>query len=398
MYSFIVAILLAPIMVKAQVGVSGAQAPQSADYSPAEIANGTAFSNVSLIANENMQYNLVHRNSTNCTYYNAHRRREWRTLPPAARKCFTDAVTCLISMAPMRMTADEAPYYPGVRSRYDEYVATHINYTFNIHDTANFFAWHRAFIHFWEQDLRTLCGYDGFLPYWDWSLDAAAPQNSPLFVGDAYSMGSNGVFVANRSDTWLAAQNVTYPPGTGGGCVRSGPFVNYTVNLGPLDLPHAVNVQSPFRYNPRCLTRDLNPWFSQNYNTFTNLTHTMLDNIYISDFQATVQGYGSESNRFGIHGGGHWMGGGSMSDFHSSPSDPVFFLHHGQIDRIWTIWQNLDIYRRQNAIYGTSTLGNEPPSAEMTLDDMLPFGLVADDVRFGDVMDTFGGPFCYRYV
>ena len=86
-----------------------------------------------------------------------------------------------------------------------------------------------------------------------------------------------------------------------------------------------------------------------------------------------------------------------MADFHSSPSDPLFFLHHGMVDRVWTIWQNLDIYRRQTVISGTSTLGNSPPSPEMTLNDTLPFGFVAADVRFGDVMDTFGGPFCYRY-
>ena len=193
------------------------------------------------------------------------------------------------------------------------------------------------------------------------------------------------------------SQGFTYPPGTGGGCVYRGPFSNYTVDLGPLDLPNANNVNSSFEYNPRCLVRDINPWFTQRYNTFTNLTETLLDNIYIGDFQDYMQGYGSSTNKLGIHGGGHWQGGGSMSDFHSSPSDPLFFLHHGMIDRTWTIWQSLDINRRQNIISGTSTLGNSPPSPEMTLNDTIPFGFVAPDQRFGDVMDTFSGPFCYRY-
>ena len=67
------------------------------------------------------------------------------------------------------------------------------------------------------------------------------------------------------------------------------------------------------------------------------------------------------------------------------------------IDRIWTVWQNLDIGSRQNVIQGTSTLGNNPPSDPMQLSDMISFGFVADDQMFGDLMDTFGGPYCYRY-
>lgn len=66
--------------------------------------------------------------------------------------------------------------------------------------------------------------------------------------------------------------------------------------------------------------------------------------------------------------------------------------------RIWTIWQNLDIYRRQDIIQGTATLGCKSPDCpEMKLTDKLPFGFVAEDQIFGDLMDTFAGPLCYRY-
>jgi tyrosinase len=212
-------------------------------------------------------------------------------------------------------------------------MSRHVNYTYNIHDTADFFAWHRGFVHFFEQDLRNLCGFTGVMPYWNWSEDAEAPQDSPLFSGDAYSMGGNGKFVSGRSDTWLGQQDITYPPGTGGGCVETGPFSNYTVNLGPLSLPNTNNVKSQFDHNPRCLERDINPWFSQRYSTYTNLTTLILENIYLEDFQDIAQGYGDANNKFGIHGGGHWQIGGSMSDFNSSPSDPLFFIHHAMVDR-----------------------------------------------------------------
>lgn len=87
-----------------------------------------------------------------------------------------------------------------------------------------------------------------------------------------------------------------------------------------------------------------------------------------------------------------------MMDFNSSPSDPLFFLHHAQVDKIWTIWQNLDIYRRQNAIQGTGTLGCKVPNCPaMKITDKMPFGFVAKDQIIGDFMDNVGGPLCYRY-
>ena len=55
-----------------------------------------------------------------------------------------------------------------------------------------------------------MCGYTGMLPYWNWQIDANAPQNSPLFIGDKYSMGSNGKFISGRSDTYLYQQVRSY--------------------------------------------------------------------------------------------------------------------------------------------------------------------------------------------
>ncbi|EME86657.1 uncharacterized protein MYCFIDRAFT_210572 [Pseudocercospora fijiensis CIRAD86] len=378
--------------------LAAAQAPSIKQYTTSQLSSGAAWRNISDIAHETMRSNVGSRQNAACTYDNANVRKEWRTLSRETRKSFTDAVICLQEMKPQVMTSAQAADYPGVKSRFDEYVATHINYTLNIHDTADFFAWHRTFIHYLEQDLKKLCGYTGTLPYWNWAEDFDAPQDSPLFSGDEYSMGSNGKFVAGRADTWLAAQDITYPPGTGGGCVQKGPFSKYVVNLGPLDLPNTSNVNSSFEHNPRCLERDINPWFSRRYNTYQNVTELVLNQIYVEDFQWLAQGYNSDTNKFGVHGGGHWQTGGSMMDFHSSPADPLFYLHHGMVDNVWTVWQNLDIYRRQNVISGTATLGCDVPDCPaMTLDDRLPFGFVAADPVFKDVMDTFSGPFCYRY-
>lgn len=96
---------------------------------------------------------------------------------------------------------------------------------------------------------------------------------------------------------------------------------------------------------------------------------------------------------------GHYtIGGDPGGDFFGSPGDPAFWLHHAQIDRVWWIWQNQNLPERQNAISGTITLSNVPPSRNGTLDDLLDLGVLGDVRTIGEVMDTTGGPFCYIYV
>jgi tyrosinase len=41
----------------------------------------------------------------------------------------------------------------------------------------------------------------------------------------------------------------------------------------------------------------------------------------------------------GIHNSGHVWVGGSMQGFATAPADPVFWMHHAEIDRIWADWQ-----------------------------------------------------------
>lgn len=81
-----------------------------------------------------------------------------------------------------------------------------------------------------------------------------------------------------------------------------------------------------------------------------------------------------------------------------SPGDPVFYLHHAQIDRVWAIWQNLDPLNRQNAIFGTGTFQDIPPSANVTLDDYVSVGVLNEPKKVRELLSTVAGPFCYVYV
>lgn len=219
-------------------------------------------------------------------------------------------------------------------------------------------------------------------------------------------MSGNGAKIANQSDVVLTLgdyPNVYLPPGTGGGCVTSGPFVNYTVNLGPADLAlpggTVQAASNPLDYNPRCLKRDLTTALIQKYCNYTDVVSLILDNDDVYDFQTVMQGVPG-SGSIGVHGGGHYsMGGDPGRDVFVSPGDPAFWHHHGMIDKVWWIWQNLDLPQRQNAISGTGTFLNSPPSANTTLDTLINLGYAAGSpTPMRDLMSTTAGPFCYIYV
>jgi tyrosinase len=81
-------------------------------------------------------------------------------ISPQERKDYITAVQCLQSK-PAKTPQEAAP---GAKTRFDDFVATHINQTMTIHYTANFLSWHRYFVWLYEEALRTECGYKGSQP------------------------------------------------------------------------------------------------------------------------------------------------------------------------------------------------------------------------------------------
>jgi len=82
----------------------------------------------------------------------------------------------------------------------------------------------------------------------------------------------------------------------------------------------------------------------------------------------------------------HWNADGLL--------DPLFFLHHTQLDRLWWLWQ-----QRQPANGLTAYGGHkERHSIEMAnLDDTLFYKGLASDIRVREVMNVEGDLLCYRY-
>src|SRR5688572_29431341 len=74
---------------------------------------------------------------------------------------------------------------------------------------------------------------------------------------------------------------------------------------------------------------------TRNISAFSNLPSATsvanaLNRTSFQSFAQTIEG---------IHNSGHVWVGGSMGNIYSAPTDPAFWMHHAEIDRIWFQWQ-----------------------------------------------------------
>ncbi|KAI0816745.1 hypothetical protein GGR55DRAFT_252087 [Xylaria sp. FL0064] len=340
---------------------------------------------------------LSKRQNSKCTLSNARVRRDWNTLSSKQRKEYIAAVKCLQAKP---STADPT-FAPGARTRYDDFVAVHINQTLSIHGTGNFLTWHRYFTFAYETALRDECGYTGSQPYWNWLDHVEDPSKNSLFDGSSTSFSGDGSYVAHNGSV-NGNGNVFIPSGKGGGCVTSGPFVDYVINLGPV-YPIQDGMEpspaGPLGYNPHCLSRDLSAFTATNWLTIENILNVTVGAAAQSvlSFQNELQGRFTDGF-LGLHTAGHGVMGGVSGDLFASPVDPIFFLHHAMVDRTYWIWQALhpDIAA---TLGGTLTLFNIPPSRDTSVDDIIYLGVNAPEKRIGDLLNTLSGsPFCYIYL
>ena len=77
------------------------------------------------------------------------------------RRSYIKAVRCLMNRPSQYRDHD---LYPGAQTRFDDFVAQHINITFIHHGTFSFLAFHRYFLWAYETELRESCGYEGAQP------------------------------------------------------------------------------------------------------------------------------------------------------------------------------------------------------------------------------------------
>ncbi len=210
--------------------------------------------------------------------------------------------------------------------RYDQFVALHLGVTRRFinnspvgdgaHGGPGFLPWHRQYMLDLETALRQIDS-DITIPYWDW-IDMDGSRDV-LFQEDFMGPAGSGPD--------------TISP------VRSGHFSRE--NGWPLiDAIHRTRVGAPTqgtsllrRTALRFVRRSpANPTgFPAQVRIDELLGRNVFEDTLERGFRADLEG--------DPHGTMHVWINGTMGGM-SSPNDPVFFLHHANVDRMWAIWQD----------------------------------------------------------
>ncbi|KAI5797344.1 hypothetical protein DFH27DRAFT_561879 [Peziza echinospora] len=309
------------------------------------------------------------------------RRQAWHTMTNTQKKKYIDAELCLMWQTPSRTT------HPAAVSVYDDFQGEHQLQAYEIHDDGWFLAFHRYYIWAHEKLLREDCGYRGAHPYWDETHDSAGFTSSSIFsattgFGGTGTPGAGTVsFLFDWPASAFPAQTIT------ASCITTGPFANYTLHIGPGTLNTA-----------HCISRDVNDGGGA-LAAAPNINDCLAQASYAA-FWPCVNGL--------PHGAGHGGVGGEMTNPISSPGDPMFYMHHAWIDKLWWDWQRAaNVASRKTELAGyTSVLpialpggGGGTGYVNATLGDVLHLGGLVRTVTVGETHDWEDGLLkCVEYV
>lgn len=206
------------------------------------------------------------------------KRREWKSLSAEDKQAFIDAVKA--------MKGTEIPI-PGEFGnsgprKLDRWAAqAECHQWFCVHRTSAFLPWHRSYLYYFELYLRKQIRDSFRLPYWDWTLDQEIPkelQSSELV--SALGITRKAINIAGPG----SATDVASKEWWGQAFNECGKFADYDTIGG--DLESSGTIESPYH----------------------NKVHT------------------------GV--------GGNMGKVPIAAADPVFWLHHCNIDRLWSYWMD----------------------------------------------------------
>jgi tyrosinase len=164
---------------------------------------------------------------------------------------------------------------------WDTQIAIHADIGQRHHSSWRFLPWHRIQLVWFERQVARLSGYKDFaLPYWDWDGD--------------------------RIPDVLLEDPILSVPGR---------------EAGPEDRISAFMRSNGQSYTGR-VTDDFSTFFGRARN------------------QNGAGGqYYSGSGEWSGHNLIHGFVGGDMGRLDRSPNDPLFWMHHANIDRVWTVWR-----------------------------------------------------------
>lgn len=152
-------------------------------------------------------------------------------------------------------------------------------------------------------------------------------------------------------------------------CVSDGPFANlrpYYIGVSPNKL--STGGHCLHRKMPEISAPDIFASMRDMYIKPAAVAKVQEESGNWTVYYAALEG--------GPHGAIHMSLGGEMNPS-TSPNEPLFFLHHAQIDRLWWLWQQKDLSTRVAEYSGEAAHFGETGDREVSLDDVLPMGGIA---------------------
>ncbi|PBK84708.1 Di-copper centre-containing protein [Armillaria gallica] len=333
-------------------------------------------------------------------------RKEWRSLTDDEKADWISSIKCLAhlphnpNLSPT-VKPDDIPPVNETGSYWDDISYMHMDMNFVIHFTGLFLPWHRWYMQSVENALREKCGFSGTMPYWDWTRDAADFEGATIFAEPDLKSGLGG---------W------------------GHPEDDYLVNDGGFSYDFDLAYPSPHGLRRNYTLR---PWESDQFAGLSVILDPSQEaNIsFTADkIQALVNGHVGDYVGFQFafedweeaHASVHELTGGDMAGNCPAsappsckpgplwaPNDPLFFLHHTTVDKVWYDWQNSNpanknIFKggsvqhvENRTMYLANPNGGGPP---LTPQSVITGEGMFDEWVIGDYLSTTDGPLCYIYA
>jgi tyrosinase len=221
-------------------------------------------------------------------------------------------------------------------STWDRFVAWHAAAMRVAHRGPLFLPWHRLMLRTLEQLISQALNDPNFgLPYWDWAADGQLPTQAQRLAAPVWNNNCMGKAASGPGAFTLAAFPIRLEDPGNGSFVQTNHALRRARGAG---LPGINNPPLPTKAATAAAIvvtpYDVAPW---------NISSA-------SGFRNRVEGWNPPND---LHNLVHiWVGGDMLPS--SSPNDPVFYLNHCNVDRIWERWmqKNGRLYRPTNTTAG----------------------------------------------
>ena len=283
-------------------------------------------------------------------------RKDVKDLTPAEKAEFVAAV--------LASKQARSPWNSRI-SYYDQFVAWHRqafrcsiaweqgrNWAGAAHNSPTFLPWHRQFLDLFEKMLREVSGNPRLaLPYWDWT----DPESTAAVFADDF-MGGNGdpdqSYAVTTGPFRKGEWEITIqdPRAITRGLTKPKPFLvrNFGAyrNRG-IALPTEQEVLSTldvhgYDHRPFNAQAPIEDSFRNALEGWRKVKRAVCEDGWVRQ-SANPRIGSSMHNAVHVYVGGVWNQGrkttmGTMV-YATSPNDPVFFVHHANVDRIWAAWE-----------------------------------------------------------